>query len=132
MVAASNEEPRQASQVSRVINQKQNLFWGFKYTLCSKNSFISYASFKSNSVESSLKNITTESCAGPIKHINLPYSANEWQVAAAGLYRTLSWLRPSMHLMKLSQITPGAPLTERLNILISLKNKKTPRCDKYF
>lgn len=70
-------------------NQKQKLFLGFKYVFCSKNTFISYAYFKSNSVESSFKNIATESCAGPIKHINLPYSANEWQVTAARLYKTL-------------------------------------------
>lgn len=39
-------------------------------------------------MESSLKDIATESCADPIKHINLPYSANEWQVTAVTLYKT--------------------------------------------
>lgn len=70
-------------------NQKHKLLWGFKYIPCSKSSFISYAYFKSNSMESSLKDIASESHAGPIKHIKLPYSANEWQVTAVTLYKTL-------------------------------------------
>lgn len=108
-------------------NQKHKLLRGLKYILRSKSSFISYAYFKSNSVESNLKDIAIESCAGPIMHINLLHSVNKWQVTAVMLHKTLFWPRLNMHLIKLSPIMPGALPTKRLNILILKKKKKNPQ-----